>query len=84
MLRRVGADGDGDLPAVPGQGARAAAVGGGRAVEPAVRGAGAGRLARRLTEHHQRGVAAVAVADPQGPHHLQDGRLVAIRRPISR
>jgi hypothetical protein len=64
VLRRVGADGDGDLPALPGQGGGAAAVGGGRAVEPAVRGAGAGRLARGLAEQRQRGVAAVAVADP--------------------
>mgnify|MGYP003701934245 CR=1 FL=1 len=42
MLRRVGEDGDGDLPEVPGQGGGAEAVGGGRAVEPAVRRAGAG------------------------------------------
>jgi hypothetical protein len=69
VLRRVAADGDGDLPAVPGQGGGAAAVGGGRALEPAVRGAGAGRLARGLAE--QRGVAALAVADPKKGGQLQ-------------
>jgi hypothetical protein len=78
VLRRVGADGDGDLPAVPGQGGGAAAVGGGRALEPPVRRAGAGRLARRrLPVPEQRGVAAVAVADPQGVQHGAGGCCLA-------
>jgi hypothetical protein len=53
VLRRVTEDGHGNLPEVPCQGAGAAAVGGGRALEPAVRRPGAGRLGRGHPEQRR-------------------------------
>lgn len=54
LLRRVAEDGNGDLPEVPGQGASTAAFCGGRALEPAVRCPGAGRLGGGSLEQRRR------------------------------
>ena len=65
VLRRIAEDGHGDLPEVPGQGGVAAAVGGGRAMEPAVRRPGAGRLGAGCLEQQRRKPSVVVVQGHQ-------------------
>ena len=65
VLRRVIEDCHGDLPEVPGQGARAAAISGGRALEPAVLCPGAGRLGGGSLEQRRREPGVVVVQGHQ-------------------
>lgn len=65
VLGRVAEDGHGDLSEVPGEGGVAAALGGGRAVEPAVRRPGAGRLGDGCLEQRRRKPSVVVVQTHQ-------------------
>lgn len=65
VLGRIAEDGHGDLPEVPGQGGVAAAVGGGRAMEPAVRRPGAGRLGGGCLEQQRRKPGVIVVQGHQ-------------------
>lgn len=65
LLRRVTEDGHGNLPEMPSQGGSTEAFSGGRALEPAVRRPGAGRLGGGSLEQRRREPGVVVVQGHQ-------------------